>query len=87
MVDTTEFPRRRAVAIINAQVESSDKDAERVRLEAEHGQVWNTEELSEEFTVDGFMAPFVTCTNKETGKRGAMMFQHMPRFYFDWKEM
>ena len=87
MRDQTELPKRRAVAIINSKVESSDESAERVRLEAEYGQVWNTEELQADFTVEGFMAPFITCTNKETGKRGAMMFQHMPRFYFDWKEM
>ena len=61
-------------------------DTERIRLETIHGQVWDTQELQTDFTVQGFAAPSVICTNKESGKKGTLTFQHRPRFYFDWKE-
>ncbi len=59
---------------------------ERKQLEEMHGQVWSTDELTTDFKVESFAAPFVVCINKETGKKGTMMFQHRPRFYFGWEE-
>lgn len=51
------------------------------------GQVWNTEELSRDFEVHGFMAPLVVVTRKSDGKKGSLMFQHgPPRLYFFWEE-
>lgn len=47
---------------------------------------WTTAELTEEFTVQGFMAPFVVVTRKADGKRGTLMFKHSPRVYFNWQE-
>jgi len=78
--------RMAIVEDINSKVESSSKMRERERLEKEHSQVWSTAELTKEFTVEAFLAPYVICINKKTGKRGTMQFQHMPRFYFAWKE-
>ena len=85
--DPTENGRRKAVAEINGAVESGDKDTERARLVAEHGQVWDTEELGRDFTVEGFMAPFVVVRRKADAKRGSLSFQHSPRFYFDFQEV
>ena len=53
MEDKTENIRRQMVAEINANPGS------REALEAEHGQVWDTEELGKEFDVEAFAAPFV----------------------------
>lgn len=78
--DVTEDLRRVMVENINADPGS------REGLEAQHGRVWNTEELTKEFRVLGFMAPFVIVTNLETGKKGSLTFQHHPRFYFLWSE-
>ena len=50
MLDPTEAVRHQLVAEINAEPGS------REALEALHGQVWNTEELSRDFEVLGFMA-------------------------------
>jgi hypothetical protein len=86
MSDPTEGIRREAVAIINSRVESDDKDAERARLEATHGQVWDTRQLQEDFTVQGFAAPLCLVTRKSDGKKGALVFQHWPRFYFEFTE-
>jgi len=86
VADITEPIRRHAVAAINSEVESNDKDLERKRLEGKYGKVWSTEELTKEFTVEAFLAPYVLVLNKETMKDGVMEFQHMPRFYFNHKE-
>ena len=81
-MDRTEPFRRAAVAGINGAVESDNPDTERARLEAIHGQVFNTEEVQKIFSIEGFMAPFVTATEKATGKKVILEFQHMPRFYW-----
>jgi len=47
--------------------------------------VWDTDQLRAEFEVTGFMAPFVAVRRKSDGVKGAMMFQHHPRFYFDFQ--
>ena len=79
MSDPTENTRRKMVAEINAEPGS------REALEKQYGQVWDTQQLQADFTVDGFMAPFVCVTRKSDGKKGALMFQHMPRFYFSFQ--
>ena len=86
MADLTEGIRRVQTAIINGAVESNDETVERQRLEKEYGQVWDTKELSAEFEVTGFMAPYVVVRRKADGKKGSMQFQHMPRFYFNFAE-
>jgi hypothetical protein len=68
--------RRQQFAEINAQPGS------REALEAEHGQVWDTSQLSQDFTVEGFAAPYVVVRRKSDGQRGTLMFQHNPRYYF-----
>ena len=76
MLDQTESVRREMVAEVNA-VEGS-----REYLEAKHGQVWSTSEMTQEFEVIGFLAPFVAVKRRSDGMRGTLMFQHNPRFYF-----
>jgi hypothetical protein len=63
-----------------------DVKAVRSRLEAEHGQVWNTAELQTDFDVEGFLAPYVAVRRKSDGKQGSLKFTHMPRFYFGFEE-
>jgi hypothetical protein len=85
MQDPTESFRRAEVARINSNVETNDKDAERARLTAEYGQVWDTNELGDAFEVTNFMAPYVIVKRLSDGKRGTLQFQHMPRFYFNFR--
>jgi hypothetical protein len=87
MEDPTEEIRRKAVAEINAEVASNDELQERARLEKIYdGGVWDSAELREQFEVVGFAAPFVVAKRKADGKKGSLMFQHSPRFYFQWME-
>jgi hypothetical protein len=46
--------------------------------------VWDTDAMRAEFTVTGFLAPFVTVTRKADGQKGTLMFTSAPRFYFAW---
>jgi len=66
--------------VINAEPGS------REALEAEHGQVWDTQQLQADFAVQGFCAPFVVVQRKADRKVGSLMFQHYPRFYFGFTE-
>jgi len=54
----------------------------REKLQERYGDVWNTSELQQTFTVHGFRAPYVSVTRKADGKRGSLMFDHDPRFYY-----
>jgi hypothetical protein len=76
MSDATEPYRRTRLREINLQ------PGNREALEAQHGQVWNTDELGREFEVIGFLAPFVVVRRKSDGKKGSIEFQHNPRLYF-----
>lgn len=67
-----------------AQRRINESHAERKWLEAEYGQVWDTEELQRDYEVQGFAAPYVVVVRKADGARGTLAFQHEPRFYFDF---
>ena len=71
--------RRSMTAQLNAEA------GNRETLEALHGRVWDTQEMSEEFAVTGFLAPFVVVMRKSDGQKGSLLFQHGPeRLYFRW---
>ena len=79
MFDPTASIRSGLQAMINAVPGS------REALEAEHGQVWDTNQLSDDFEVIGFAAPIVAVRRKSDGQKGSLFFQAMPRFYFAFK--
>lgn len=79
-MDPTENARREMVAEINVQ------EGSREYLEAKYGQVWDTQQLGQDFDVIGFLAPFITARRKSDGKEVSLMFQHNPRFYFSVQE-
>ena len=77
---STETIRRAMVATINAE------PGPRELLELEYGQVWDTGQMTKDFDVLGFGAPFVVVQRKSDGQKGTLMFQHNPRFYFAFRE-
>ena len=79
MHDSTENIRRELVAEINHQPGS------REALEAQHGQVWNTDQLRADFEVLGFSAPLVVVRRRSDNVKGSLYFQHNPRFYFGFQ--
>lgn len=78
MTDETENARRERIAELNSEA------GERAALEARHGKVWSTDEVRQEFTVIGFMAPFVVVQKKGSREKGSLEFQHSPRYYFNY---
>lgn len=56
----------------------------REALEAEHGQVWDTEQLRAEFEATRFAAPIIFLRRRSDSQKGTMLFQHHPRFYWGW---
>jgi len=80
--DPTEEIRREKVAELNGSVAEDTVDEARAKLAAEFGQLWDTEQLQQEFTVTGFLAPYVTVRRKSDGATGTLQFTHNPRFYF-----
>lgn len=75
--DTTEDARR---ALLAAGVPQADLE----NVLAKGGQVWDTKQLTEEFEVLGFAAPFVVVKRRSDGQKGSLEFTHRPRFYFGW---
>jgi hypothetical protein len=79
MHDDTAETRRK-------MIESNEPYADLADVQ-EHGeQTWTTAEMTAEFDVLSFMAPFVTVRRRSDGKLGSLEFTHSPRVYFGWKE-
>ena len=79
MHDETETIRREEVAAINADPGS------REALEAKHGQVWDTQELQQDFEVTGSWLRSSSFVASRTVLLARLKFQHRPRYYFDFK--
>lgn len=75
MHDDTEAARRALVPTMPAELAA--------RVEAGE-TVWDTDAMRAEFTVTGFLAPFVAVRRKSDGVTGSLMFAHSPRYYFGW---
>lgn len=63
---------------INARAAGRDE------LSRDFGDVWDTSELQDKFEVLGFLAPFCVVRRKADGVKGSLLFQHEPRFYFNF---
>ena len=79
MDDPTEAIRRERLAEINSG------PGGREALEAEHGRVWDTEQLTRDFEVIGFLAPLVAVRRRSDGVKGSLEFRHHPRYYFNFE--
>lgn len=73
--DPTESKRREMLP---------DMPGEFVAAQYRGEQVWTAKELTAEFEVLGFQAPFVAVKRKSDGVRGSLKFTHSPRWYFEW---
>lgn len=81
MTDSTESIRRALLEEMRASGPAS-----RESLEAAYGRVWDTDQLTTEFEVLGFLAPFVVVRRRSDARKGSLSFQHHPRLYFDFIE-
>lgn len=81
MSDPTESARRTMLQQMQASGPAS-----REILEQAYGPVWDTHQLTENFEVLGFLAPYVVVRRKRDGRKGSLMFQPNPRLYFAFDE-
>lgn len=79
MIDPLERTRRTRLTEINTTPQIREE------LEAAYGQVWDNDDLTRDFQVSGFLAPFVVVHRKADGVLGSLEFQHSPRFYFNFQ--
>lgn len=79
MADQTEAIRRTLCKSLNSD------PGNREDLESRYGDVWDTSELQETFTVLSFLSPFCIVSRKSDGVRGSVLFQHSPRLYHSFK--
>lgn len=79
MSDETETIRRALTVAVNIQPGSRED------LESKYGDVYDSQQLQETFTVLGFCSPFVVTIRKSDGKKGSLLFQHSPRFYHSFR--
>jgi hypothetical protein len=66
-------------------VEINAARADRLTLEARHGQVWDTDQLRQDFEVLEFAAPYAVVRRRSDAVLGSLEFQHEPRFYFNFE--
>lgn len=78
MTDATQATRRQ-------MIETGQPAADLAYLKEREGQTWTTAELTAEYEVIGFAAPFVVVKRRSDGAVGSLEFQHHPRVYFSWK--
>jgi hypothetical protein len=71
MTDPTEDLRREQLPIVNTSP-------------VPEGPTWTTDQLTEEFEVIGFLAPYVAARRRADGVVGTLLFKHSPRVYFGW---
>lgn len=85
----TESIRRNLTATINDNVRIiaaiAGGDRTRKLIEAQQGQVWNTDELAQDFDVLGFAAPLVVVRRKTDSTMGSLFFSHEPRYYWGFR--
>lgn len=47
-------------------------------------EVWSASEVGATFDILGFKSPFALAEHRESGVRGSLLFQNIPRYYFGW---
>lgn len=77
MHDSTETARRHLIATGQPVAD----------LAADTGEKWTIDTLMKDFTVIGFLSPFVVVRRKSDDKVGTLEFTNRPRVYFGWQEV
>ena len=82
-LDATKNIRR----LINAFAAEQTPEQLRASLENVYGadNVFDTQQLDENFNVVDFAAPYVIVRRLSDNKKGSLTFAHSPRFYFDFQ--
>ena len=79
-----EETRRRLQELVNAVALEREEIERFLASEGKDTQTWDTRELRADFEVLGFLAPFVVVRRKSDRQVGSLLFQHAPRYYWDF---
>jgi hypothetical protein len=78
--------RQTLIHVLQDQLAKRGADEIRDVLKKQYGeQVWNSEQLLEEFEVSHFDPPYVHVIRKRDALAGTVAFNDEPRFYFSFK--
>jgi len=66
--------------------EMLDVIKEELDLDLEIDECYTTEEVTEAFNIEGFLAPYCVAVHRETNIKGTLAFIHHPRIYYGWTE-
>ena len=78
--------RQTLINVLQDQLSSRGVEEIRDVLEKQYGeQVWNSEQLLDEFEVSHFEPPYVHVIRKADAVVGSVAFNDEPRFYFSFK--
>jgi hypothetical protein len=78
--------RRRDLQRQRGDVVMTHDPTEAARREMAAQKTWTTEELTRDFEVISFLAPFVFVRRRADGVEGLLEFRHSPRVYFGFTE-
>lgn len=75
MSDPTEATRRAMIARGEPEADAA----------ASTGQRWTADQLTKDFEVLTFLAPFVVARRRSDKVLGSLEFRNSPRVYFNWQ--
>jgi hypothetical protein len=83
------IPRKLEVAAMNAILRDTPDDEVYAELVSQYGRanVWGTASLLEHYEVVQFQAPYVLVRRRSDGLEGLMAFNHLPRYYYDFRPL
>lgn len=76
--------RRRISSRVAEANETCCNHLSREELEAQHGKVWDADELEREFLGCVHVPPLALVVRRDDCSCGSLSFQIEPRFYFDF---
>jgi hypothetical protein len=80
--------RQTLINVIHDQFARLDSGEVRALLETQYGtQVWNNEELLQDFEISHFDPPYVHVIRKTDAVKGTVAFNDEPRFYFSFQPL
>jgi len=87
-IESKETPKTEPKKEEKPKEKSYDEQVADIRadLEKRVGPVWDTDEMTKDFEVKNFSAPYAFVKHKKTGQEGSIEFRSRPRFYYNFIE-
>ena len=70
---------------LDTRTEIAIRPRTRAELEAEHGRVWDEQEVVREFSITAIIPPTIIARRHADGVVGTLLLQPRPRLYFRFR--